>query len=110
MLHANATQLWSAARQIRSDKEPAAAENINPAFARVNISIVERTVPYRGRSPALPATVNILVASARPGLTKGNMAAKNIIRHPVLPSAKQPTPTTATSAATIPTLLWGMVA
>ena len=107
---ANVIQLSFLVRTTKTEPGLPAAENINPAFARVIISIVERTVPYRGRSPALPATVNILVASARPGLTKGNMAAKNIIRHPVLPSAKQPTPTTATSAATIPTLLWGMVA
>ena len=49
MLPANATRLWSAARQIRSDKEPAAAESISPAFVNLSINTTLPTVPRRVR-------------------------------------------------------------
>ena len=65
MLPANATRLWSAARQIRSDKEPAAAENISPASARANIYTTLPTVPRRARYRALLAGANIPAAPAR---------------------------------------------
>ena len=64
-LPANATRLWSAARQIRSDKEPAAAENISPASARANIYTTLPTVPRRARYRALLAGANIPAAPAR---------------------------------------------
>lgn len=64
-LPANATRLWSAARQIRSDKEPAAAENISPASARANIYTTLPTVLRRARYRALLAGANIPAAPAR---------------------------------------------
>ena len=108
MLPVNATRLWSAARQIRSDKELPAAESISPASARANTYTTLPTVLIRVRYPGTAAAANIPTAFVRPGLTKGNTAAPNIIPLPVPRSARWPTPTTATSAATTPTLLWGM--
>lgn len=59
-----------------------------------NINTLRPTVLIRVwyREPA--AADNIPAVTVRPGLTKGNTAAMNIIRRPVLRSAKAPMPTT----------------
>ena len=108
MLPVNATRLWSAARQIRSDKALPAAADTKAASAKICIFTTLPTVLIRVRYRGTAAAANIPTASVRPGLTKGNTAAPNIILLHVPRSARWPTPTTATSAATIPTLLWGM--
>lgn len=64
------------------------------AAASRNINILHPTVLIRVRYRVLPAADNIPAATARPGLTRGNTAATNIIRRPVLRFAKAPMPTT----------------
>ena len=108
MLHANATQLWLPVRPKRTVPALPAAADTKAASASRNINIPLPTVLIRVRYPGTAAADNILTASVRPGLTKGRTAAPNIIPLHVLRSARWPTPTTAISAATIPTLLWDM--
>ena len=65
MLPANATRLWSAARQIRSDKELPAAADTKAASARANIYTTLPTVPRRVRYREPVAEANTPAAPVR---------------------------------------------
>ena len=104
----NATLRSKLVLQRKSDKALPAAADTKAASARICIFTTLPTVLIRVRYRGTAAAANIPTAFVRPGLTKGNTAAPNIIPLPVPRSARWPTPTTATSAATIPTLPWGM--
>ena len=107
-LPVNATPRSKLVLQRKSDKALPAAADTKAASAKICIFTTLPTVLIRVRYPGTAAAANIPTAFVRPGLTKGNTAAPNIIPLPVPRSARWLTPTTATSAATTPTLLWGM--
>ena len=100
MFPANAIRRWSAALQTKSDKALPAAASMKAVPAGRNINTLRPTVLIRVRYRAPAAADNIPTASVRPGLTKGNTAAKNIIRHPAKPYVRKLMPTTATSVRT----------
>ena len=108
MFPANAIRRWSAVLQTKSAKALPAAASMKAVPAGRNINTLRPTVLIRVRYRGTAAADNIPTAFVRPGLTKGNTAAPNIIPLPVPRSARWLTPTTATSAATTPTLLWDM--
>lgn len=93
MFPANAIRRWSAALRTKSAKALPAAANMKAVPAGRNINTLRPTVLIRVRYRVLPAADNIPAATARPGLLKGNTAAMNIIRRPVLRFAKAPMPT-----------------
>ena len=107
-LPVNATPRSRLVLQRKSDKALPAAADTKAASARICIFTTLPTVLIRVRYRGTAAADNIPTAFVRPGLTKGNTAAPNIIPLPVPRSARWLTPTTATSAATTPTLLWDM--
>ena len=87
-LPANATRLWFPVRPKRTVPALPAAADTKAASASRNINILLPTVLIRVRCPGTAAADNIPTASVRPGLTKDNTAAPNIIPLHVLRSAK----------------------